>query len=103
MKPELLYEDEDRLADHAHERRLGAPAGIFLLDGGFHVANHGSRAALRLLDRGALLVADLLFDPRAAEREVSGGAPPPRGVTLCELSPLHARGTVAHGPKLGRN
>ncbi|HEX2203948.1 MAG TPA: hypothetical protein VHG91_11645 [Longimicrobium sp.] len=103
MKPDFLYEDEDRLADYAQERRLGAPAGIFLLDGGFHVANHGSRAALKLLDRGALLVANLLFDPRSAEREVSGGAPAPRGASFVDVSPLHARGTVAQGPKIGRN
>jgi len=69
----LIYEDQDAL--YRGERRLGERAGIYLLDGGFHVANHASRDALHLREAGAILVATLTFSESEAEREVGGGAP----------------------------
>lgn len=47
------------------EPRLGAPAGIYLLEGDYHVAALESRAADRLHAAGALLVAALHFGPVA--------------------------------------
>jgi hypothetical protein len=52
---------------------LGAPAGVYLLDGGFHVAPLASGEALRMRERGALLVAALHFDAARAELLVAGG------------------------------
>ncbi|HET6763363.1 MAG TPA: hypothetical protein VFH27_06815 [Longimicrobiaceae bacterium] len=48
-------------------------AGIYLLDGGFHVAAFGSRAAQRLAADGALLVARLAFDGDRRESAYPGG------------------------------
>ncbi len=70
-------EFEDRSAFYAEERGVAPLAGVFLLEGRFHVANHGGRAERALLDRGALLVATLAFDPGDARRRVSGGASRP--------------------------
>lgn len=78
MKSDQIRLDYEELAyEYASEQRVGPPAGVFLLDGAFHVAVHGTRTALRLAERGALLVADLLFDPAHAARAVAGGAPAP--------------------------
>jgi hypothetical protein len=52
-------------------------AGIFLLDGGYHVAAHGSRAERRLIDDGALLVAHLRFDADPRETRYNGTAVDP--------------------------
>jgi hypothetical protein len=49
-------------------------AGIYLLDGGFHVAAFGSRGERRLRDAGALLVARLGFGPDLREKAWPGGA-----------------------------
>ena len=94
----MLYEDLSY--DRQSRQKVGAPAGVFLLDGGFHVACHGTRAASRLRERGAVLVADLLFDPPAAERAVSGGARHPYAP---ELDPGFARGAVRFSPAPERN
>lgn len=67
-------EQQDGSAYYAEERGVGASAGVFLLEGRYHVANHRSRAERRLLDGGALLVATLVFEPAEARRAVSGGA-----------------------------
>jgi hypothetical protein len=93
----LIYEDHDpyRLG----ERRLGEPAGIFLLAGSFHVANYTSRAAAELRERGALLVATLCFSETDAERSVSGGAPHPRGLP----SIVRPRPNAAHLERPARN
>ena len=84
----LIYEDHDpyRLG----ERRLGEPAGIFLLAGSFHVAIYASRAAAELRERGALLVATLCFSETDAERSVSGGAPHPRVPSVVRPRPIAA-------------
>jgi hypothetical protein len=49
-------------------------AGIYLLDGGFHVAAFGSRGERRLMDDGALLVARLGFGIDVRESRYPGGA-----------------------------
>lgn len=67
-------EQQDQSAYYAEERGVGARAGVFLLEGRYHVANHRSGAERRLLDGGALLVATLVFEPAEARRAVSGGA-----------------------------
>jgi hypothetical protein len=74
--------------DHAprDEPGLGAPAGVFLLAGRFHVAAFATRDARLLRDRGALLVAALRF-----EREHAGDPTLP-------LQPLRAPGDL---PRLG--
>ena len=43
--------------------RADAPAGIFLLEGAWHLAAHDSSAEDRLLQAGALLVVTLSFQP----------------------------------------
>ncbi|HEX2094998.1 MAG TPA: hypothetical protein VHG28_21545 [Longimicrobiaceae bacterium] len=78
----------DQSAVFADERGVGPRAGIFLLDGRFHVANHWSRAERLLLDRGAVLVASLVFDGVEAERMVSGGSRRPPGSRSPALHPL---------------
>lgn len=47
---------------------VGRPAGIFWLDGRCVMATHGSAAEDRLLERGALPVATLRYDPDPRER-----------------------------------
>lgn len=58
-------------------RRSGIPprAGIFLLDGRFHVAAPGTDDEARLRDRGALEVAAVTLD--ASPRPLDNGAPGP--------------------------
>lgn len=41
--------------------KADAPAGVYLLDGGWHLAAHESAAESRLLNAGALLIATLTF------------------------------------------
>ncbi len=77
MKPEEAFTYEDQDPFRRGEQRLGQPAGIYLLAGGFHVAVYASRAASELRARGAVLVATLTFSESHAERSVSGGAPRP--------------------------
>jgi hypothetical protein len=67
-------EQQDLSAAYADERGVGARAGVFLLEGRFHVASHHSRAERRLLEGGAMLVATLVFEPAEARRAVSGGS-----------------------------
>jgi hypothetical protein len=81
VKPEEAFTYEDRDPFRRGEQRLGQPAGIYYLAGGFHVANYASRAASELRSRGAVLLATLTFSESQAERHVSGGAPrPPQSV-----------------------
>jgi hypothetical protein len=42
-------------------QKADAPAGIYLLDGAWHLAAHDSLEELFLIERGALLVATLTF------------------------------------------
>ena len=77
MKPEEAFTYEDKDPFRRGEQRLGRPAGIYYLAGGFHVANYASPAAAELRARGAVLVATLTFSESQAERHVSGGAPRP--------------------------
>ena len=58
---------------HRREPRLGAPAGVYLLEGEFEVAAFGGAAAARLEARGALLVAGLHFVGLTARIAVTGG------------------------------
>jgi hypothetical protein len=44
-----------------HHEKADAPAGIYMLDGRWHMAAHDSLAELHLVQRGALLVATLTF------------------------------------------
>ena len=100
MDKDLLLNYEDLSFDHASEQRVGPPAGIFLLDGGYHVAVHGTRAAARLRDCGAVLVADLRFDPVDAARAASGGARYPHAP---DLAPFSVRGLRAESRIAGRS
>ncbi len=77
VKPEEAFTYEDQDPFRRGEQRLGRPAGIYLLEGGFHVAVYATRAAAELRARGAVLVATLLFSESQAERHVSGGSPRP--------------------------
>ena len=45
----------------AHHRKADAPAGIYLLEGSWHLAAHDSMEEYQLLDQGALLIATLTF------------------------------------------
>ena len=75
--------DRELLPDSFYEERRITPkwrqgvlpnAGIWLADGGYHVAVYGSAAQEELVERGALLVASLVFDGSHAERPVRGAA-----------------------------
>jgi hypothetical protein len=75
--------DKELLPDSYYEERRITPkwrqgvlpnAGIWLADGGYHVAIYGSPAQEALMERGALLVASLVFDGSHAERPVRGDA-----------------------------
>ncbi|HYW06745.1 MAG TPA: hypothetical protein VE913_07305 [Longimicrobium sp.] len=90
----LIHEDQDGL--YRGERRLGERAGIYLLDGGFHVANHASRDALHLREAGAILVATLTFSESEAERAVSGGAP--GSIDRVQPLPTRAIRSLTHAP-----
>jgi hypothetical protein len=82
MERKLLW--EERIDERQREPGIGQPAGVFLLDGEYHVAAYTSRAERRLVDRGALLIASVTFDGSAGEPR--GPVPP-----LAELAPLTAR------------
>lgn len=100
-------EQQDRSAAYAHERGVGARAGVYLLDGRYHVAHPRSRTEGRLLDQGALRVATLVFDPAEARRAVSGGASRPYAFSapavpaLTSLRP--ARAVFGLGTRPSRN
>jgi hypothetical protein len=75
--------DRELLPDSFFEERRTTPrwrhgvlpnAGIWLADGGYHVAVRGTPAHQRLVERGALPVADPVFDGSHAERPVRGDA-----------------------------
>lgn len=58
--------------DHlANREKADAPAGVYLLDGAWHLAAHDSPAEEKLIARGALLVATLTFTPPARPLQVS--------------------------------
>lgn len=61
MKPKS-FKYEFPLPADAWTKGAGHPAGIYLLEGEVHVAAHQSGAERRLLESGALLVANLRFD-----------------------------------------
>ncbi|HEV2131128.1 MAG TPA: hypothetical protein VGR27_08495 [Longimicrobiaceae bacterium] len=60
------------IAGSAWTHRVELGAGIYYLDGGTHVAGHGSAAEYDLLQRGALLVARLHFDQNPYEGRQTG-------------------------------
>ena len=75
--------DKDLFPDSFYEERRITPkwrqgmlpnAGIWLADGRYHVAVHGTPAQERLVEHGALLVAGVVFDGSHAERPVRGDA-----------------------------
>jgi hypothetical protein len=81
--------DKELLPDSYYEERRITPrlrsgvlpsAGIWLLDGGYHVEVYGGAAQARLQQAGAILVASVVFDGSHAER-------PMRGVAALELYP----------------
>lgn len=77
-KYEFPIPDIDRRA------RADALAGIFLLDGGWHLAAHDSSAEDELLAAGALLIATLSFKPAGR----------PTSVVSCEPAAyLHVHST----------
>ncbi len=88
---------EDRYAAHAREQRVGPRAGIFLLHGRYHVANHLSLLARTLVADGAIHVASVTFDGISGGREAAGGSVPSGAVRLADLHPLPSRG-AAQGP-----
>jgi hypothetical protein len=96
----LEHTDQD--LELRREPGLGAPAGVFLLDGEFHVAAFATRAAERLHALGALLVAALHFDPMTAALTAAGGTR--AGEPPVPLRVLRAPGDLPalNGPS-GRN
>jgi hypothetical protein len=84
MERKLLW--EQIVDEHAREPGMGAPAGVFLLAGEYHVAAYTSRAEARLVERGALLIASVHFD---GGHGLPRGPVPPLG-TLAPLVPQHA-------------
>src|SRR5688572_17655776 len=97
-EPSLGYEDLS--PEIAEQQRVGRPAGVYLLEGRYHVANRASAAERGLLARGALLVAGLVFRTGAAERAVSGGSPAPAGraTALVPLLNREAAGAIRPSP-----
>lgn len=97
-------EQQDRSADYADERGVGSSAGVYLLDGRYHVAGPRSRAERRLLDGGALRVATLVFEPLEARRAVSGGSTRPYAFSappvprLAPLLPHHLAARLSPRP-----
>jgi hypothetical protein len=74
----MRFEPQEHLDPQQERRRepgLGAPAGVFLLDGAYHVAGFASAAADRLHARGALLIAALRFDGPARDSSRAAAAP----------------------------
>jgi hypothetical protein len=57
----LKHEYEFPIDHLANREKADAPAGVYLLDGRWHLAAHDSRAEARLVEQGALLVATLTF------------------------------------------
>lgn len=66
--PDSFYE-ERRIAIRWRQNTLPR-AGIWLADGGYEVAVYGSAAEARLQERGAILVAGVVFDRDHGERPV---------------------------------
>jgi hypothetical protein len=85
---------EQIVDEHAREPGLGAPAGIFLLAGEYHVAAYTSRAEARLVERGALLIATIRFDGGDG---LPRGPVPPLG-TLSALVPRRAAAALGWRP-----
>lgn len=90
-KDALIWVHQDHDSPLARERGEGLRAGIFLLDGRCHVAAHGSPAASRLRERGALHVANLVVDPGTADRAALSGGSSPEAPPAPELRPLRRR------------
>ena len=67
----LKHEYEFPIDHFAQRERADAPAGVYLLDGSWHLAAHDSLAEDRLLECGALLVATLTFTPPARPLDVA--------------------------------
>jgi hypothetical protein len=59
----------------AHHEKADAPAGIYLLDGHWHLAAHDSVAEAKLIERGALLVATLTFALPTRKMDITHLAP----------------------------
>lgn len=97
----LLYGDHD--PELAREQRLGLPAGIYLLDGSYHVAVYGTRTEQHLREAGALWVAGLVWDEEEAERSVAGGSPSPFPLRRTPLMHLRAREAAALSAAPGEN
>lgn len=69
-----IWIDENHDSPLARQEGGGLRAGIFLLDGRYHVAAHASPAGIRLRAEGALHVANLVVDPGPGDRAaLSGG------------------------------
>jgi hypothetical protein len=69
--PLLRHEYEFPIDDIAPRAKADAPAGVYLLDGDWHLAAHGSVAEELLIIEGALLVATLTFTPPARPQHVT--------------------------------
>ena len=67
----LKHKYEFPIDDIARQHKADAPAGVYLLDGAWHLAAHDSLAEVLLVDRGALLVATLTFTAPARPIQVS--------------------------------
>lgn len=66
----LKHEYEFPIDELRKREPADAPAGVYLLDGAWHLAAHDSAAEQRLLELGALLVATLTFTPPARPLKV---------------------------------
>lgn len=99
-----MHDDELRIEhivpDLDRRRGLGPRAGVFLLAGRYEVVERFGLSERRLRARGALLVADLVFDPGEAERDVAGGTAGPRPP---RLAPLPVREAAGRPPVPTRN
>ena len=71
MKYDRSAKYEFPIDDVAYREKADAPAGIYLLDGRWHLAAHDSLAESRLIDAGALLVATLTFTAPAPPADVA--------------------------------
>ena len=65
LEPNYFY--EDRRTAPKWKRGVLPAAGIWLLDGAYHVAIHGSPAERRLAEGGALPIAGVRFDGQPME------------------------------------
>jgi hypothetical protein len=87
-KDEFESHYEDRVQAPVRARGTLPAAGVYLAGGRYQVAAHHSPAERRLLDAGALLVANVTFDGLQVPALTGGAA---RGARLAQLVAVSAR------------